>query len=139
MGKIAAIILAAGYSSRMGLYKPLLPLASSLVLENSILNFYKAGIDDVRVVIGYKADLLKNVLERWHTKAIVNRNYDRGMYSSVQAGVLSLTPETEAFFVLPADYPFVTCDTIQKMIEVFRGSPYDVIYPVFNEKKAIRR
>ena len=82
MKNIAALIPAAGYSSRMGLFKPLLPLSpSTLVIERPIKVFYEAGIDDVRVVVGHKADLLQPLLKRLGARALFNENYARGMYS----------------------------------------------------------
>jgi molybdenum cofactor cytidylyltransferase len=49
---IAALILAAGYSSRMGTCKPLLPMGDSTILEQTLSRFLQAGIHDVRVVLG---------------------------------------------------------------------------------------
>lgn len=129
---IAAVIPAAGYSSRMGFYKPLLPTWSSLIIERAIMTFYEAGIKDIFVVVGFKADLLKPITNRLGVSAVTNENYSRGMYSSIQVGVRSLSDETEAFFLLPADYAFVSAKTICKLKEAFFQSGKDVIYPMYN-------
>ena len=133
MKKIAAVIPAAGYSSRVGFFKPLLPTDSSLVMERSVHTFQQAGIEDIRVVIGHKADLLIPVLTRLGVKTIMNPNYDKGMYSSVQAGVMSLEKEIEAFFLLPADYAFVSAETIRSLLQAYEGSSFEVIYPVYQK------
>jgi len=135
MGKIAAVIPAAGYSKRMHLYKPLLPLVSSLVIEKPIMTFYEAGIEDIRVVVGHKAELLKPVLRRLGVQVVVNENYDRGMYSSIKAGIKTLAEEIEAFFLLPADYAFVDSLTIRQLIQANAEGDADVIYPVLNGRK----
>ena len=49
-GNVVAIVLAAGFSERMGEFKPLLPLGGVTVLERCVALFRNAGIDDVRVV-----------------------------------------------------------------------------------------
>lgn len=132
MKNIAALIPAAGYSSRMGLFKPLLPLSpSDLAIERAIKVFYEAGFDDVRVVVGHKADLLQPLLKRLRARVIFNENYACGMYSSVQTGVRSLTGETAAFFLLPADCPFISADTIRRLKEAAAGKPCDIVYPLY--------
>ena len=49
--KLTALILAAGYSSRMGDFKPLLPLNGKPVIAQTISSFHEAGITDIRVVV----------------------------------------------------------------------------------------
>jgi molybdenum cofactor cytidylyltransferase len=133
--RIAAVIPAAGYSSRLGFFKPLLPAGSSLVMEKSVQTFRQAGIEDIRVVVGHKADLLVPVLDRSGVKTIMNPDYDRGMYTSVQAGVRSLEGEIEAFFLLPADYAFVSAETIRGLLRGCEGGSFDVVYPVYHGER----
>jgi molybdenum cofactor cytidylyltransferase len=133
--KIAGIIPAAGYSSRLGLFKPLLPTDTSLVIEGSVHTFQQSGVEDIRVVVGHKADLLISVLARLGVKTIMNPDYDRGMYTSVQAGVRSLEDEIQAFFLLPADYAFVSAETIRSLLRAYEGSSFEVIYPVYRGER----
>ena len=133
MVKITALIPAAGYSSRMGLYKPLLPLDDSLVIEKPILAFKKAGIDDISVIVGYKAHLLLPVLSRLGVKTIFNPDYDQGMYTSIQAGVAALQHDKiDAFFLLPADYACIKPETIHILWQTFVETRSDVVYPLFD-------
>ena len=53
-GRVAAIILAAGFSGRMVEFKPLLSLGGITVMERCVTLFREAGIDDVRVVTGHR-------------------------------------------------------------------------------------
>ena len=53
---ISAILLAAGRSSRMGAFKPLLPFGESTVIESCIINLRSAGIEEIIIVIGHRAD-----------------------------------------------------------------------------------
>jgi CTP:molybdopterin cytidylyltransferase MocA/5'-deoxynucleotidase YfbR-like HD superfamily hydrolase len=129
--KIAALILAAGYSSRMGDFKPLLPLGQSRVIERAVSSFLRAGIQDVRVVVGYRAEALIPILDHLGVKTIPNVHYDSGMYSSLVAGVRSLDPEVEAFFLLPGDHPLVKPQTVQDLIDTYQGSQAGIIYPCF--------
>ena len=54
-GKISAIILAAGFSSRIKDFKPLLFLGGITLLERGILLFQTTGVRDIRVVVGHRA------------------------------------------------------------------------------------
>ena len=129
--KIAALVLAAGYSSRMGEFKPLLPLGRSTVVAEVVERFRRAGIEDVRVVCGHRAAETGPVITRLGAKEIFNADYDRGMYSSVLAGVKSLGPEIGAFFVLPVDVPLVKPATIAALAAAWRGGGHRIVYPRF--------
>lgn len=132
---IAAIILSAGYSSRMGEFKPLLPFGDATVLERDIALFRYAGIEDVRVVIGHRAADLLPLLERLNSRPVMNERYDDGMFSSVRAGVASLGDDVEAFFLLPVDLPLVRRETISMLANAFRGGNGSILYPAFFGKR----
>jgi molybdenum cofactor cytidylyltransferase len=133
--RIAAIILAAGYSSRMGDFKPLLPLNGRPVIANSIESFRKAGITDIRVVVGYRAHDLIPVIEGLGLTPILNEKFDSGMFSSVQAGLSASAHDIEGFFLLPADTPLVKSDTIEILIEKYLECKCSVINPTFLGRK----
>jgi molybdenum cofactor cytidylyltransferase len=128
---LSAIILAGGYSMRMKQFKPLLPLGDSTIIENTINVFLKSGVNDITVVIGYRANDLKAVLDRRGVKWVYNENYHQGMYSSVVAGVSSLPANSSGFFLLPADMPLVKRSTIEEMRRVNNSTEYDIIYPIY--------
>lgn len=132
---IAAIILSAGYSSRMGEFKPLLPFGDATVLERDVSLFRDAGIEDVRVVIGHRAADLLPLVERLHARPVMNEDYADGMFSSVLAGVASLGDDVEAFFLLPVDIPLVRRETISMLADAFRRGNGSILYPVFYGKR----
>ncbi|MDR3557544.1 MAG: histidine phosphatase family protein [Syntrophobacteraceae bacterium] len=126
-----ALVLAAGYSSRMGHFKPLLPLGRSLVLREAVERFHRAGIEDVRVIVGHRAEELGPLLDSLGVRKIFNADHDRGMFSSVLAGVKSLEPEIESFLVLPVDIPLVKPETIAALVAAYGGSGAKIVYPRF--------
>ncbi|MFZ5354064.1 MAG: nucleotidyltransferase family protein [Bacillota bacterium] len=135
MDKIAALIAAAGFSSRMNAFKPLLPLGSSTVIENTIDSFLCAGVLDITIVVGYNADKLIPVLEQKRVKWVINESFAEGMYSSVAAGVKSLDTNIKGFFFLPADIPLVKSHTIQAIYKAYCDTGKAVIYPVFKGRR----
>jgi molybdenum cofactor cytidylyltransferase len=129
---LAAIVLAAGASSRMGRLKPLLPLAGVTALERAISVFHDAGIADVLVVVGNRADELRPVIERSGAHCITNTQWQQGMYSSVVAGASALSSSARAAFVLPVDVPLVRASTARQMAAAFDGGAERILYPVFD-------
>ena len=132
---IAALVLAAGYSSRMNGFKPLLKLGAVTVLERVIELFRGAGINDVRVVVGYRATELILLLEQWGVRWVLNEKYPEGMISSIKAGVATIERNKDAFFVLPVDVPLVRRHTLPDLIQAYHGSGKAIIYPTFRGRR----
>jgi molybdenum cofactor cytidylyltransferase len=135
MSKLAAIIPAAGLSSRMGDFKPLLPIGQYLCLEKVILTFKNAGDIDIKVVAGHSAHLLTPVLLRHQVDMVINPDYQKGMLSSIQVGLNAFQGDIDAFFVLPVDCPLVQPETIKAMIGHFDNAEGEIIHPCFRGKK----
>ncbi|MBS3976694.1 MAG: NTP transferase domain-containing protein [Syntrophomonadaceae bacterium] len=133
--KISALILAAGYSSRMGEFKPLLPLYGKTVIERAVCGFRQMGLKDIRVVTGYRAEELLPVLCSLQVTPVYNEQYASGMFSSLLAGLRTLADEAEAFFMLPVDTPLVKNKTLEKLLEKFQGTGKSVIYPCFRGER----
>jgi|GEM_PF-85945 len=130
-GKISALILAAGYSSRIGTLKPLLPIGGSTAMEEAIKRFLEAGIEDIRVVVGHRADDITPLLDNLGVQWVLNEHFDRGMLSSVLTGVKSLEPDVEAFFLLPVDIPLVKSRTLDALIQAYQSNRPNIAYPRF--------
>lgn len=133
--KLAALIVAAGFSSRMQMFKPLLPMRNTTVIECTIDSFIDAGVEEIIVVIGHNADLLKPVLEQKNIKWVYNPNYEEGMYTSIKVGVEEIGTDFEGFFMMPADIPFVKSETIRMVADAFNTSDYSIVYPVFSGRR----
>jgi CTP:molybdopterin cytidylyltransferase MocA len=133
--KITALILAAGFSSRMGSFKPLLPLGETSVIANAVNTFRQAGIQDVRVVLGHRAVDLLPVLAASNVTAVFNPQYADEMYLSVIAGLDTFAAGTEAFFLLPCDMPLVRAHTIKAMQRKFCETDAAIIYPTFQGQR----
>jgi len=132
---IAAVILSAGASTRMGAFKPLLSLGNRTILEHVIETVRAAGVEDIRVVVGRRAEELMPVVERAEAAAIFNRDHERGMFSSVCAGIKSLGPAVEAFFLLPVDIALVRPATFRRLAAAWAKHPGRILYPVFGRKR----
>lgn len=134
--QIAAIVLSAGFSSRMeGAFKPLLPLGNGTILEQVIRTFQAAGIRDIRVVVGYKADAVRPIIGGLHARSVKNPRYEQGMFSSVVAGLETLENSIEGILVHPVDIPLVRPETIRRLLGAFQESPDRILFPVFQGRR----
>ena len=83
----SAVVAAAGLSSRMKAFKPLLPLADGTVIGAVITTLKRAGVDDIVVVTGYKADEMAVHLEKHEVRIVENKLYaESEMFDSIKLG-----------------------------------------------------
>ncbi len=128
-------MLAAGYASRMGRLKPLLPLGGGTVVEQTIRSFQPAGITEIIVVLGHRYGDIIPVLEKNHIAWVVNPQYEKGMMGSIRKGVEALREDTRAFFIMPVDIPLVRPSTITHLIKKHSSNPSAVVYPAFKGQR----
>jgi CTP:molybdopterin cytidylyltransferase MocA len=131
-GSVAAVVPAAGLSSRMGRLKALLSFGEVTALERVVGLFVSSGVSDVRVVVGHAADRLAPVLRSLGVASVSNPDYARGMFTSVVAGVRSLNPDVDAFFFLPVDIPLVRPATIRRLLDAWADDRNEVLHPTLD-------
>ncbi|WP_051328359.1 nucleotidyltransferase family protein [Desulfatirhabdium butyrativorans] len=132
---LSAIVLSAGMSSRIGGFKPLLPLAGKTLLEHVLSLYRSVGISDIRVVAGYRGDELIPPAERFGARVVFNPDFQTGMFSSVVAGIVDLSPGCSGFFIHPVDIPLVRCETLIALRKAFQQGKSSVYYPSFQERR----
>jgi molybdenum cofactor cytidylyltransferase len=115
----------------MGDFKPLLPLGNGVVIEQVVATLQGAGIGDIRVVLGYRSQDVIPVLKDLGISWVINEEFQTEMLGSVKVGVHGLSPDSEAFFVLPVDIPLVRPQTFQTLVDVFSKDKPHIVYPTF--------
>jgi molybdenum cofactor cytidylyltransferase len=114
---IAAIVLAAGESQRMGQNKLLMRLNDDTLLESILNSVTTADIGKTVVVLGHKPEEIMGVLKNWQRRVtiVINENYKRGMTSSFQRGLQQALSADAAFLVL-GDQPILDQNYLNIMI-----------------------
>jgi len=130
-----ALVLAAGFSERMGDFKPLMKLGAMTLLERVIRLFQSGGVNRIHVVVGHRADELIPRIACWGARSVTNARYADGMFSSVTAAVSSLDRASKAFFVLPVDIPFVRATTIGDLLQAFPATKTGICHPTFGGRR----
>ena len=116
----ACVIPAAGASSRMGRWKPLLPWGGSTIIETVAANAIAAGLEAV-VVAGHRGEELHRLFEgRAGVRVVDNPRWEEGMLGSTLRGALAT--DGEAFFVTPADMPRIGPTLYRSLMAAFEKS-----------------
>lgn len=130
---IAAIILAAGQSKRMGAFKPLLPFGPQTVIESCIKTFLDADVRTVIVVVGQSVDSRKlaDCVTKAGATVAVNKEEVSEMNASIAAGVSALPEPARAVLITPADHPAVPAEVVQQLIAEWREG-WRLVKPAWN-------
>lgn len=116
--KVAAIILAAGHSERMGAFKPLLPFGPKTVIETCIDHLRGGGVDRVVVVLGQgpRAEKLKAHLDASNVTFAINPDPESAMGASIASGVGALPEGIQAVVINPADHAAVPSEVVATLV-----------------------
>jgi len=118
---IAAIVLAAGLSRRMGTPKLLLDLRGKPVIRHTLERLVAADMDEILVVVGPQHDALERALDGLRVRFVVNPTPEAGQGSSVSAGVHALSADTTAALIALGDQPGIAVDVIRKLRDALPG------------------
>jgi molybdenum cofactor cytidylyltransferase len=129
---IAAIVLAAGVSSRMGRAKQTLLLSGKPMLEMVLDAYRRAGVDMIVVVLGAHAAQIRKMVNLNKETVVLNRLFRNGMSGSLRLGLRAAEKDADAVIVALGDQPFLSPATIRSMIEAHSGSKAPVVVPVYH-------
>jgi len=122
-GSIAGIVLAAGMSTRMGQNKLFMELDGETLVRRVVGHVSRAGVNPLVVVLGHDAERVRAALEGIPYMPVFNREYERGVNSSLRAGVQAVSDTSaDAAVVVLADMPFVTTAMIMTLVAKYRHS-----------------
>jgi molybdenum cofactor cytidylyltransferase len=132
---ISAIILAAGLSMRMGQFKPLMKLGGQAVVERVVSLYRAVGLTDIGVVVGFRGEEMRAALTSFGVRITANRDFEKGMYSSIIEGVQDLPASCRAFFINPVDIPLVRISTVEALLRAYQEKSAKIFYPWFNGRR----
>ena len=125
---VAAVILAAGASSRMGSPKQTLRYRGESLLRRAVLAALGAGCRPVVVVTGAHAELSRRELKGLGVREVFNPCWETGMASSVRAGVEALAgADADAVVMMLCDQPHVTAEVISGLVAAHRATSRSVV------------
>ena len=114
----AALIVAAGMSSRMGDFKPMLSIGSITIAQRVIATFHQAGIEKIVMVTGYQAVTLERHLSGSGVIFLRNDRYETTqMFDSVKIGLEYLMDKCDRVLFTPVDVPLFTAETVRRLLD----------------------
>ena len=118
--RIAALVLAAGRSTRMGPDNKLLAeVAGTQIVRRVVETALKSAARPVRVVVGHQADAVRTALAGLKVSFVDNTRYAEGLSTSLRAGLQSLPTEIDGAVILLGDMPEIAPDLIDRLIAGF--------------------
>ena len=118
MMQIGALILAAGMSSRMGDFKPMLQIGSISVAQRVLATFSQAGIRRIVMVTGCNATALERHLAGNGIIFLRNEHYQTTqMFDSVKIGLSYLLGKCDKVLITPVDVPLFTAKTVKTILD----------------------
>ena len=132
--RTAAVVLAAGKSSRMGVNKLLLEVERKTVLDR-LLESLTQVVDEVVVVIGYNPDPITKIAKAHNVLMAYNPDHEKGMTSSFQVGLRAVNSADAVFLVL-GDQLGLRPELLKRMLAALEDLPGALIVsPTHNGRK----
>jgi molybdenum cofactor cytidylyltransferase len=137
---IAAVVLAAGKSERMGRPKMSLPWGDTTVIGQVVGTLVQAGLGEVVVVTGGANLDVSQALARlpgdWPVRDIFNPAYAAGeMLSSIQAGIAALGAEARAALIALGDQPQIEVQVVHKVLQMYRDTGAALVIPSYQMRR----
>jgi CTP:molybdopterin cytidylyltransferase MocA len=134
---IAAVILSAGESSRMGRPKALLPIDGQTFIEKIVKALREAGLQNIIVILGHDAEAMRQKITHLPVTILVNPEYRKGQLSSLRVAIRHLLANDtcSGLLVHLVDHPYIDAALVNLLIERFEDSGKLIAVPRFHGKR----
>jgi molybdenum cofactor cytidylyltransferase len=133
---LAAVILSAGASSRMGRPKALLPYREGTFLEHLIAVTRHPRIGVTRIVLGAGAEVIRTVAKLDPSIIVLNTEWEQGQLSSICAGLRNLEGVgIDGIILCPVDHPLVSARLVDELVERFYEDKKAIVLPTYKGRR----
>ena len=134
---IAAVVLSAGESSRMGRPKALLPIEGETFIGRIVTALKRTQVGKIVVVLGHNADQLAAAIRPLAVEILVNPDYKLGQLSSLQVAARHLQNDADCDGMLLhlVDHPYIDAALVDRMIQRFHETQKDIVVPRWRGKR----
>lgn len=131
MNQVAAILLAAGQSRRMGAFKPLLPFGDKTVIECCLDYLREGGIETRIVVLGHRADEIRDRIK--DVTVAINPDPESEMGASIAAGIKALPETAKAVVIALVDHPAIPTRIVSTLINEWQNG-VQIVVPTYQNR-----
>jgi molybdenum cofactor cytidylyltransferase len=140
MNGIAAIVLGAGLSTRMGQDKLILPWKNTSLLGKSVSTLAASGIQDIVVVIqpnnGPLTQHIQQLSRNFPVRITLNGSFKPDdMVTSIHYGLKAIQPSFKATLIVLGDQPHIQEETIRKIILTYNRTLKPIVVPSFEMRR----
>lgn len=136
---VVGILLAAGRSRRMGQPKQLLPLTGNDTVIEVVARRVRPHVDGLVVVVGHVGGQVAAVIADLDITLAINHDVDRGMLSSVQAGVRAAGTRCRGYLICLGDQPSLRASVIEAVLRRAERHPATgeagIVIPTFDGER----
>jgi molybdenum cofactor cytidylyltransferase len=135
---IAAIVPAAGMSTRMGRNKLLLVFRGKPLIARAVDTLLESEIDEIVVVLGHEADRVRATLQGKQVTIVENFDYRQGMNTSIRLGLGAVSSDARAIMIYLPDQPLLEPQDVNRLIRAFaeaRECNKSIVVPFFRGQR----
>jgi len=134
---IKAILLAAGQSKRLGSENKLTKIYKKKSLINhSLISLHKSKVNKIIIVLGHQHNELKKIIKKNRKNILIfNKDYKKGMASSIKVGLKKISRNDKGFIVVQSDMPFIKISDINKIYNSIKLKKFLVYALKFRNKE----
>ena len=130
-GVIAAVVLAAGGSTRLGKPKQLLPLGEHPLLAHVLHCVRQSSVDRKYIVLGFAEDQIREQVPLHDFEIIHNQDYFAGQSTSIRRTIETMPDDVSAVVFVLGDQPLQVPEVIDTIIGSYRDDPAPAVQPQF--------
>ena len=133
---ITAILLAAGQSKRLFNQNKLIKnYKGKLLINHVVQSIIKSKIEKLIVVLGFEyLKVNKKINKNKKIKFVINRNYTRGISSSIKCGLKKISNKSDGFIIVQADMPKISKNILNKLYKEIKTNKKEIFVPIKNNK-----
>jgi len=117
-----------------GRFKPLLPFGDRTIVETCIGNLQHAGITEIIVVIGHRADEMRRQLGHSSVRFAVNEKVESEMSDSIRCGICEISKDAGAVLIALCDQPAVPASAIREIVRAWQVERSTLVVPRWKEQ-----
>lgn len=133
---ITAVVLAGGTSSRYGESNKLLAdVDGRPIVGHAVRTLVGADVSPIVVVLGHEATRIREALGDLPVSFVENPAYEDGQSTSVETGLRAVDDEVDAVIFALGDMPFVSSETIERLIDTYEASAGTALAPAYEGER----